>query len=494
MLDQSFSSKNFNILFLKENRKGNFNKSHFDKAYLDKNSAFKKIVSEKIELKKAKGTLTKAELDSFSERLDIINKEKEELRFEIFEKLSETINSKNFEFNIEYDSEKEVYKLQKDDAASYYAIKQLQFNINKTFKVIQSNRNNIIKQLYNIISDGFPKVVIKTDIKSFYESIPQDKLFNKIENNTLITPHSKKLIRKLFYEFENKKDTEVIEPLKGIPRGIGLSAFLSELFMKDIDNEIKSIQDVVFYARYVDDIVVVCSPKTFSTKGDYLKEIELIICNKNNLQLKDGSDGEENKTFEIDLLNKTTYKESFSFLGYLFQIERSETYNSGEKNINFNSQLEISPNKIERYNKRLNLSILAYNKDSFYNEKEARNMLYSRLKFLTGNFHLSNNKRNVKAGIYYSNEMLKLNTNEIESLKKLDKSLMNIIKTISPPTNGIKKKNIIIHIKNNFSFRKGFLEKEQNFYSINFNEREAKFYSKKFKKNISKLEVIKSIW
>ena len=51
MLDQSFSSDNFNKLFLKENRKGNFDKSHFTQGYLDKHQEFKNTVGEKISLK-----------------------------------------------------------------------------------------------------------------------------------------------------------------------------------------------------------------------------------------------------------------------------------------------------------------------------------------------------------------------------------------------------------------------------------------------------------
>ncbi|GGD82649.1 hypothetical protein GCM10011514_53400 [Emticicia aquatilis] len=494
MLDQSFSSSNLIILFLRENRKGNFNKSYFTPEYTAKHQEFKSLVREKILLKKEKAKLSKEELDDFAKRLEIINNEKEEIRISIFEDLSKAINLNTFKFNIEYNNKKEVYTVE-NDAASYYAIKQLQTNISKTFKVIQADRNRIIKQLFNILSDGFPKVVIKTDIKSFYESIPQDKLFDKIEDNTLLSPFSKKLLRKLFYEFEDKKDKTIIEPQKGIPRGIGLSAYLSELYMRDIDNSIKSLQDVIYYARYVDDIIIIFSPKTTSTKGKYLEEIKKIICNNNSLSLKDGTDGKENKTFEIDLMSRVSYNESFNFLGYLFQIKRAETMVLGKKKVDFQVLLEISDNKIERYKKRLKLLVDAYNQDSIYNEKEARNMLYARLKFLTGNFHLNNNKRNVKSGIYYSNEMLKLNTITYESLKRLDKERMKAVKSLQPPPKiGIKKTNIILHILNNFSFQKGFNQKEKYFYSFTFGDRENKFYSKKFKRSTNKFEVIKSIW
>jgi len=492
MLDQSFSSSNFNKIFLKENRKGNFDKSHFTQEYLDKHQEFKSTIGEKLSLKKTK-TLTKEELDEFAERLENINTEKEEIRLSIFEDYSNVINNQitPFQFKIVYNSTKEVYTVE-NDAASYYAVKQLQRNIYKTFKVIQADRNRIIKQIFNIASDGFPKIIIKTDIKSFYESIPQDKLFEKIENNTLLSPFSQKLIKRLFYEFEDKKDKTKIPPKKGVPRGIGISAYLSELYMRDIDNEIKALEDVIYYARYVDDIIVIICPKTESTKRDYLCEIKNIICVKNNLTLKDGSDGEASKTEIIDLPKKGNYNKSFNYLRYCFNLKRTETTDNKS---NFQLLLEISDNKIERYNERLKKSVTNYNQNSKYNEKEARNILIARLKFLTGNFHLNNNKRNVKSGVYYSNQMLKLNKVTYNSLKVLDRKLSTALRDLNPPPKiGIDKIKLKLFLMQKYSFQKGFNNKEKNFYSFKLNPRETSFYFKKFKRATNKFEVIKSIW
>lgn len=487
MLDQSFSSSNFNTVFLKENRKGNFNKLHLTKEYIDKHAEFKAILQEKKDLG---GGITKEQLDSYALLLDKINKQKEEIRLNTFQTFSEKILKPNFKFEIDYNPHKKVFTSDKD-AASFYAIKQLQYNLNQIYNVVQSDRSKIIKQLYYILSDGFPKVVIKTDIKAFYESIPQDKLFNKMESNTLLSPLSKKLIKKLFYEFESKKDAATIAEKKGVPRGIGLSAYLSELYMRDIDNEIKSIEDLVYYSRYVDDIIMVFIPKTASTGGDYLKSVRKIICEKNGLTLKDGSDGEESKTHVYDFLTNT-YSYEISYLGYQFKISRSLT---PEKEVIFKSILEISQNKLKKYRDRLDATISAYNLDSKYNEKEARKMLFSRLKFLTGNFHLNNIKKNVKSGIYYSNAMLSLNNSRFESLDKLDKELLNACKNIDPPSKiGINKTKLFLHLKAKFSFKKGFNEKEKYFYSFNFTLAESKYYLKKFRRPVNKFEVIKSIW
>lgn len=478
MLDQSFSSSNFNTVFLKENRKGNFNKLHLTKEYIDKHAEFKAILQEKKDLG---GGITKEQLDSYALLLDKINKEKEEIRLNTFQTFSEKILKPNFKFEIDYNPHKKVFTSDKD-AASFYAIKQLQYNLNKIYKVVQSDRNKIIKQLYYILSDGFPKIVIKTDIKAFYESIPQDKLFTKMESNTLLSPLSKKLIKKLFYEFESKKDKGTIAEKRGVPRGIGLSAYLSELYMRDIDNEIKSIEDLAFYSRYVDDIIMVFIPKTSSTCGEYLESVKKIICEKNGLELKDGSDGEESKTHPYNFLTDT-YTHEISYLGYCFNITNNK------------SVIEISKNKLQKYRERLDATISAYNLDSKFNEKEARKMLFSRLKFLTGNFHLNNIKRNVKSGIYYSNAMLSLNNSSFESLDTLDKELSKAFRNISPPVKiGIDKTKMLMHLRAKFSFKKGFENKEKNFYSFNFSLSESKYYFKKFGRPVNKFEVIKSIW
>jgi hypothetical protein len=44
---------------------------------------------------------------------------------------------------------------------------------------------------------------------------------------------------------------------------VGISAILAELYMRDLDRNVASFDGVAFYARYVDDIVILFAP----TKG-----------------------------------------------------------------------------------------------------------------------------------------------------------------------------------------------------------------------------------
>ncbi len=100
MLDQSFSDSNFNLIFLKENRKGSISKKHLNQEYFDKHEQFKTVLNEKIVLKKTRA-LTKDEFDDFAKRLEIINKSKEVIRNNLFSDYSIIINNEENKFCFE---------------------------------------------------------------------------------------------------------------------------------------------------------------------------------------------------------------------------------------------------------------------------------------------------------------------------------------------------------------------------------------------------------
>ena len=487
MLDQSFSSSNFNIIFLRENRKGTIKKRHLNQDYFDKHNEFNSVLGDKINLKNlsATNTLSQEQLDYFAKKLDEINKEKEQIRENLFFDYAQTVNDEKIPFcyEIKYDKQNEIYTTTKD-GVHFFAIKQLQSNLRKTFKVIQADRNKIIKQTYNLLSDGFPKIIIRTDIAKFYESIPQDKLFEKVDNNTLLSPFSKKLLKRLFFEFERIKDKTIMNAKEGVPRGLGISAYLSELYMREIDNEIKLLPDIIYYARYVDDIVAIFCPKTKSQIRNYQEEIKQII-KRGELEINDNLEGRKDKTQTIKLLeNPLSAQEKLIFLGYKFIIKQ-----------NHNVIIELSDDKINRYVNRIDLSIICYNKDSKYDEKKARKILIDRFKFLIGNYNLNHNKKNIRAGIFYSNQMLKLNESTFNSLHILNCKMHHKLNNINPPVKiGITKVKLVEFFKARFNFENGFHKKEENFHSFNFNSTEQAYYNKRFNRVTNKFEVIKSIW
>lgn len=449
MLDQSFSSENFFRIFYYENRKGTFKRELLSEEYLDIHEKVKKLFG-------IRGTIT---TDKFDEELEILNEEKRKALERYFEELSIACNRKDFQFKMKgFKRHGKTIWMMNYEPASFFAMKQLQYNILKTFKVKQSNRFDIVKQLRILLEDGFPKYLVRIDIKGFYESIPQDILFERLEENQLLNFQSKKLLKQSIYSYENMKDLMVYKKNHGVPRGIGVSAYLSELYMREIDNRLKTIKDLVYYGRYVDDIVLVFIPESKYYLRDYYNEIEDII-KSNGLALKDGSDGRIDKTLKLDLFS-TGINMKFDFLGYKFVIENSKL-----------KELRLSDNKLKKYEDRMNLTIEDYNINSKYNEKKARRLMINRFKFLTGNFHLINNKKRIKSGIYYSNVLINCNHAAYDEFKKLDDKLKYYLSKLSPHSLlKIDVEKLKKRIIQRYSFNEGFYNRKQRFHA--FDDRE----------------------
>ena len=289
-----------------------------------------------------------------------------------------------------------------NNATTYFVLKQLQLNIRRLYKVKQSNRSNIVCQLREVLSNSFPKFIVRTDIEDFFESIPRDRLVKKIDQEPLLTTSSKKIVKQILREYENLSGNT-----DGIPRGVGISAYLSELYMRGLDEEVHSQDDVVFYARYVDDIVVVYSPKPNSDTSNIQKRL---IENIKNLGLSENS--KKTKSFDLTANGNKSFK--FEYLGYRIHFA------SG------NVSLRLSKKRVEKYKDRIELSFDKYLSSLATNEKRARKILIKRVRFLTGNTRLLNNKKNVLVGVYFSNSLLNCSAD----LKALDKVLHNKISTI----------------------------------------------------------------
>lgn len=438
MFDQSFSTKAFQVIFDNENRKGKNIETRFKNDFEQSILLLKELKSLNNKLEFENDLDAKKQL---YQRKKEIKKEREGIISEILDNISDKINKHKVEIVEGNHSGRKIYKFE-EKIENFLISKKVQENINQTYNVKQSTRYSILNELINLLEDKFPKFVIKTDIKSFYESIPQKKLLDKINTDYLLSIKTKEFINQIFSSYNIiTGQTNNINAL-GIPRGIGISAYLSELFMRSIDNKIRELDDVVYYARYVDDIIVVFVPQSKNAPAihfnEYLKSIEKIFLDEAGEKFVLNKE----KTKEYNLLHgitsiqieKRSYIEkqfqskqitvnanSIDFLGYRIGSVYETNTISGVTNPKISEDLliELSENKLTKYKEKIKLMFQLFDKKKNHNRNYAFKLLEARIRYLTSNTKLKNNKDKVFVGIYYSNPFLNSDT----SLEILQRSL-----------------------------------------------------------------------
>lgn len=442
---QSFDSKNFEKIFYRENRKGNY----IEGAY----NIFKpiKVITKRILKINSNFRGGKYSNNALKEKANIV-KEKLLIRKhgelkDIFKKLEKKLEKKiekdGIVFELKNDIEiagKVIYTIQQNEKNPeiFFALKQVQQNIKKAFKINQSDRYEVANQVINMLDNNLPKFVVRTDIKSFFESISHDKLKEKIRKNHILNAESKKIIKQIFDEYIKLSRSD-----KGIPRGVGISPDLAELYMRDIDNKIKALPNLTYYARYVDDIIAIFTPNTKYDKVCYLKKLVKIIKSE-DLKLN------REKTKSFNLFNEQELE--LDFLGYRI---------SKEKGKNSKFQVSITESRFNKYKGKIDKTIENYNENNKSDEKSARKLLKNRLKYLTGNTRLLNAKKHILIGIYFSNLLL---TN-IEKLDCLDEHLIYKLKELQPHQKSTICSKKLQEKLQEYSFKDGFNEKI--FYKFN---------------------------
>lgn len=281
------------------------------------------------------------------------------------------IIEEDFEFNITKRSN--FYTA--DDLENKLVLRKLNDNIKRIYKDEQANRRIIISQIKTLLNETCPFWILKTDIKSFYESINGAKIIDKLQDDAILSYESMYLLNRLF------KNT-VIESNSGIPRGLNVSATMSEMYMRKFDQWVRRHPGVYYYARFVDDIIV------FVYSKKILLELQEIIDSKLD-ELTGGLriNSEKTKAYEWRLSNPNRPLE---YLGYSFTKKKA-----GKK---WDLNVTIAEKKVNKIKSRIVLSFLDFlkTKDFFLLEK--------RMKFLTGNYSIRKGEsgNDLRAGIYFN--------------------------------------------------------------------------------------------
>ena len=413
MLDQSFSAHNFDIIYGIESRKGNIDIHSMPTKYLDIVKKTKDIKSIIKELKNKEDDKSIEDLHHNKELLLELQENKKQALYEHLEEISDIVNSSSFRFELKKlkIKGKEAFSIDTTKHTQSFAIKQLQYNLRNVFKVRQANRHQILSNIKIFLDSKIPVYVIRTDISGFYESIPQKSLIKSVVENSLLNYKSKSFIRGILREYETTKDKSLIPENYGVPRGIGISSYLSELYMRDLDKKLSSRKEIIYYARYVDDIFIILSSlPNGKTLQSYYDDI-VALFNDYELTLKQPGIG--NKCELIDMYSSLNLKlQKIEYLGYCIEIERI----NGKIDCKFRMKKE----KFDNIKKKMDNAIKHFNDLSVINVKQAYRDLMDSLDYITGNIALNKTKSGVKTGLYYSNDLL---DNDLPDLKGLTRYL-----------------------------------------------------------------------
>lgn len=241
------------------------------------------------------------------------------------------INGEMFIKNLENERLNIKSKIDKGYRFSNYREKLLIKKHNSTRRIsIPTQRDKIVlRALLNILRSRFKihgnniktKIVdikknignfnyfIKVDIKDFYPSINHKILLNIIRTqmDSQVFNMIKLAISQPTVDIKTpRKNRNTQINTKGVPQGLSISGFLSDIYLKNIDEKYINNPNIKYY-RFVDDILILCNKDNI----DSIKE-EIKNCfEKVELNIHSFSDN-QNKS------SSGCIKDGFQYLGYRF--------------------------------------------------------------------------------------------------------------------------------------------------------------------------------
>lgn len=291
--------------------------------------------------------------------------------------------------------------------------RKLCLNIKETSKATSRGRAQIVSNLLLLLEEGVPFRVYRLDVKSFYESFKTSDVIAQVGKLAELSPLSKRLLHDLLGCHAALGGT-------GIPRGLALSAVLSEHLMHDFDHKVGRHSEVFFFSRYVDDIIIITSAREDS--AIFIRQIEKMLpsglrLNPTKKQIKEAI----NRVNPKNPSDATVSLFNFDYLGYSFLVgEPVREKNQPPGNHHRTVAVDIAKNKINRFKTRISRSFFEFSKSGDWF------LLRDRIKFLTKNFSVYNAKAGGKkiAGIFYSYPLASSNS---EGIASLDEFLRNAI-------------------------------------------------------------------
>ncbi|MDT4852059.1 group II intron reverse transcriptase/maturase [compost metagenome] len=276
-------------------------------------------------------------------------------------------------------------------------------------------------------------------------------VIDKVNSIKKLSPQTKRIVRDVLENFSASGG-------RGLPRGLALSATLSEIMMEAFDREITSTPGVFYYARYVDDIIVITcgseQPKPFLKKLSRQLPSGLQL----NRKKESISPALDSTPFKVTPLNPTSPEIlSFEYLGYGFKVyEPTKRYERRDV------VLDVADSKIKKIKTRIVKAIIDYCRGRDFE------LLESRFKFLTSNFSIPDINRGGYrlAGIYHNYHRIdgakSLALDELDRFLKLSvlSGAGKLFNDFYLATTSVQRRRLAA-----FSFKRGFNERTYLYFS-----------------------------
>lgn len=413
MFDQTFSASNFEALFEIELRKGLVDFNQMPQEYRDAAANVKAVRAELALLRKKKRVIwTQTEAEDYEfwrKELKIRLADKEEALKKDMEALSVAANMSGFGFQLtsQMYGGKQYFEVDKADRVQHFAMKCLQRNLVKAFGVEMVNRHTVMSNLKLMLNNNQPIYIIRTDIQHFFESIPQARLMSLIERNSILSNKSKGLIKNIIADYEGVKDKRLVSAERGVPRGVGISSALSEIYLDELDKLIKSRKEVIFYVRYVDDIFMIMSEMPYGfTLASYYQALETKF-HEYGLDLQPVGSGKCQLLDYYTPVNGRDQMHILTYLGYCLYITKDARNHRTTK-------FGMSDERKLRFKSRVDNVFNRFKLELKYDIKQAKRDFKDGLNLITGNIRLSKAKEGVKVGLYYNNDLLDVEQDFVE--------------------------------------------------------------------------------
>src|SRR5688572_10716892 len=157
-------------------------------------------------------------------------------------------------------------------------------------------------------ADALSDVCLRIDIKDFYPSIGHDSLLQKLP--ATLTMEEKHLVHRAIRNpsvpaASRRTSVPRLRQKKGVPQGLAISNVLADLYLHDLDVEMRGITKAYF--RFVDDILIITSRDAHELVfGALQRHMTLLGLNVHPLAPRSPKGG----VFALD--------EPIEFLGYVF--------------------------------------------------------------------------------------------------------------------------------------------------------------------------------